>query len=212
MRDFVKGYGKKYSEMLGIDLKNEPFKWFLASMLFGARITEKIAVNTYKEFGSEKIVTPKKIIEAGWDRLVRILDKGGYVRYDFKTADKLLEVSENLIKNYGNLDNLHEKAINSKDLEDKLKKLGKGVGEVTAGIFLREMRSVWEKARPAPRGLVLLAAKNLGIKDLENYWRKNLSDFEFSEFETALMRLGKDFCRKKKCSFCPLKKRCPTSF
>ena len=212
MRDFVKGYGKKYSKMLGIDLKNKPFKWFLASMLFGARITEKIAVNTYREFDSKKIVTPKKIVEAGWDRLVKILDKGGYVRYDFKTADKLLEVSENLIKNYGDLNNLHKKAINSKDLEDKLKKLGKGVGDITVGIFLREMKDVWEKARPEPRGLVLLAAKNLGIKDLEKYWKKNLSDFEFSEFETALMRLGKDFCRKKKCSFCPLKKMCPTSF
>jgi len=212
MRDFVKGYGKKYSKMLGIDLKNKPFKWFLASMLFGARITEKIAVNTYREFDSKKIVTPKKIVEAGWDRLVKILDKGGYVRYDFKTADKLLEVSENLIKNYGDLNNLHKKAINSKDLEDKLKKLGKGVGDITVGIFLREMRDVWEKARPEPRGLVLLAAKNLGIKDLEKYWKKNFSDFEFSEFETALMRLGKDFCRKKKCSFCPLKKMCPTSF
>lgn len=39
-----------YSEELGIDLK-EPsgrFKWFLAAILFGARISEKIAANTYK--------------------------------------------------------------------------------------------------------------------------------------------------------------------
>jgi len=41
-----------YVEDLGIDQK-EPsggFKWFLASILFGARISEKIASNTYKSF------------------------------------------------------------------------------------------------------------------------------------------------------------------
>ena len=41
-----------YAEDLGIDQK-EPsgrFKWFLASILFGARISEKIASNTYKSF------------------------------------------------------------------------------------------------------------------------------------------------------------------
>ena len=41
-----------YAEDLGIDQK-EPsgrFKWFLASILFGARISEKIVSNTYKSF------------------------------------------------------------------------------------------------------------------------------------------------------------------
>ncbi|KAF5432411.1 hypothetical protein C5S39_03690, partial [Candidatus Methanophagaceae archaeon] len=39
-----------YSEDLGIDLTNPSgrFKWFLASILFGARISDKIAANTYK--------------------------------------------------------------------------------------------------------------------------------------------------------------------
>lgn len=211
MKDFVKKYGRKYSDILGINLEKENFRWFLMSILFGARITEKIAVRTYRKFEKERIVTPEKIIKVGWDKLVEILDRGGYTRYDFKTADKLLEVSKNLIKNYGSLNNLHRNAKDPKDLEDKLKNLGKGVGDVTVGIFLREMRNVWEKAKPKTNKLVLIAAKNLGIKDLEKYWKKNLSDFEFSEFETALLHLGRDFCRKKRCTVCPLKKRCSTS-
>jgi len=44
--------GQLYSEELRIELKrnsdNEIFKWFLASILLGARITESIAKNTYK--------------------------------------------------------------------------------------------------------------------------------------------------------------------
>ena len=41
-----------YAEDLGINLKEQSgrFKWFLASILFGARISEKIAANTYKSF------------------------------------------------------------------------------------------------------------------------------------------------------------------
>ena len=41
-----------YAKDLGIDLKDPSgrFKWFLASILFGARISEKIASNTYKSF------------------------------------------------------------------------------------------------------------------------------------------------------------------
>jgi hypothetical protein len=39
-------------------------------------------------------------VKTGWDGLVSTLDAGGYVRYDFKTATKLLEVMKNLIDQY----------------------------------------------------------------------------------------------------------------
>jgi hypothetical protein len=35
-------------------------------------------------------------MEKGWDGLVAILDRGGYVCYDYKTATKLLEINRNL--------------------------------------------------------------------------------------------------------------------
>ena len=94
-----------YSEELGIELKNnnddEIFKWFLASILFGARITETIAKNTYKTFKKYNLLEPQKILEAGWDFLVNpIMREGGYVRYDFKTSTKILKICETLIKEY----------------------------------------------------------------------------------------------------------------
>ena len=50
-RNLLKRFGQTYSEELGINLKagksSEIFKWFLASILFGARISEAIAKNTY---------------------------------------------------------------------------------------------------------------------------------------------------------------------
>jgi len=214
----IQQFGQKYSEILGINLKSEKkeevFKWFLASILFGAPITENAVIKTYKCLEKYKVLTPDKILETGWDGLVKILDEGSYTRYDFKTANKLLAVMNNLMKKYeGNLNLLHEYASDSLDLEKRLKGLGKGVGEVTVSIFLRELRGLWKKANPRPTPLVVLAARNLGIteeetpekalKDLKEIWKKNeISGKDFVNFETALLRLGKDFCRKKKCDTC----------
>ena len=221
----VEKFGQKYSDILGIELKTkkdgEIFKWFLASVLFGAPINETSVIRTYRCFESHEVLAPRKILETGWDGLVKILDEGGYTRYDFKTSDKLLEVMGNLLTKYeGSLNLLHERASDSYDLEKRLKNLGKGVGDVTVSIFLRELRDLWKKADSKPTSLVILAAKNLGIAkeespekmlgELKEFWRKNeVAGKTFVNFETALLRLGKNLCRKRKCSQCVLKRYCP---
>ena len=134
--------GKIYSRDLGIDLKSgreeEIFKWFLACLLFGKPIQQEVAKRTYFEFEKEKILTPEKILKAGWDKLVEILDRGYYVRYDFSTATKLLEICKELKEKYGNLSNLLKQAKNKKDLSKRLQEF-KGIGPVTTRIFLREL-------------------------------------------------------------------------
>jgi hypothetical protein len=208
----VNRFGQNYSELLRIDLRSgedaETFKWFLASILFGAPIREHSARRTYECFVKRHILAADEILNVGWEGLVRILDEGGYARYDFKTADKLLEVARNLEKKYsGSLKLLHESASGPRDLEKRLKDLGKGIGNVTVNIFLREVRGILEKAKPQPSSIVVLAAKNLGItrrpaakvtlEDLEDFWRKNrVRGKSFTNFETMLLRLGKDFYRK----------------
>ncbi|MGQ9641415.1 MAG: hypothetical protein ACUVUF_04725 [Candidatus Bathycorpusculaceae bacterium] len=219
----IENFGQRYPEILGIDLSKgrneEVFKWFLASVLFGAPITETSVIKTYNCFRKYGVLDPKQIIETGWDGLVKILDEGSYTRYDFKTADKLLEVMQNLMKNYdGSLRRIHEEASNPRDLERKLKNLGKGIGDVTTSIFLRELRGIWRKADPAPTNLVVLAAKNLRIiketsedslTQLKRFWSENkILEKSFANFETALLRLGKDFCRKRRCAACPFKVEC----
>jgi len=205
--------GQRYSEVLGINTDGgddgEIFKWFLAAVLFGAPITESSVLKTYHCFERRGVLTPQKIVETGWHGLVEILDQGSYTRYDFKTADKLLLVMGNLIKKYrGSLNRLHREAADSADLEERLKDLGKGVGDVTVSIFLRELRGVLSKADPKPTPLVVLAAKNLGIvrsesperalTELKDFWKKNsVEGMSFVNFETALLRWGKEWRRKK---------------
>jgi len=89
-----------------------------------------------------------------------------------------------------------------------LKELGKGIGDITVSIFLRELRDVWKKADPYPTPLVVRAAEQLKIvkvnappeevlERLKDFWRRNtVNGQSFVNFETALLRLEKDYLRK----------------
>ena len=200
--------GGRYATALGIKLAGgrspEMFKWFLAAVLYGARISQGIAAETYREFARARVLSPRAILATGWDGLVRILDRGGYVRYDFKTTTKLLSVCESLMKDYGgDLNALHAAARDARDLERRVRALGKGIGEVTTGIFLRELRGVWSKADPVASELALTGARHLGfvsrrlrgrsraIPLLRNAWRSAaVRGFCFADFEAALVRHG----------------------
>jgi endonuclease III len=133
-----------YSKDLGIDLQSgeesEIFKWFLACLLFGKPIQQEVAKKTYFEFEKEGLLSPDKILNAGWDKLVMALDRGHYVRYDFSTATKLLEICKSLKERYGSIKNLLKSAESKKDLKRKLLEF-KEIGPVTVKIFLRDLSS-----------------------------------------------------------------------
>ena len=134
---------KIYSTELGINLESskesEIFKWFLACLLFGKPIQQEVAKRTYFEFKKAGLLSPDRILKVGWDKLVKVLDKGHYVRYDFSTATKLLEICKELKKKYGTLSNFYRQSKNKKDLEKRLLEF-KGVGPVTVKIFLRDLK------------------------------------------------------------------------
>lgn len=181
--------GRLYSEELGIDLKknsdDELFRWFLAAKLFGARISERIAANTYKAFERYGLLSPEKILKAGWDFLVNpIMREGGYVRYDERTSRQILRDCETLQVEYGgSLKRLHAEAGDSRDLEARLQRFY-GVGPVTVNIFLRELRTVWSKADPEPLPIVRRQAEAAGI-DLSGMDRKTMA---FVRLEARLIR------------------------
>jgi len=215
--------GGMYSRELGIDLSGpdhaQIFRWFLAAKLMGARISTRVALSTWREFDRRGVDTPERIQQTGWDGLVAILDEGGYARYDFSTATKLLAITGDILKGYsGDLNVLHDRSEGPRDLEARLMGLGKGIGPVTANIFLREMRSVWPKADPAISPLALPAARDLGLVKgkgnpldaLRKAWAaEKARGYIFGDFEAALVRLGKDYCRKPRVTSCPMREICP---
>ncbi len=181
---------KLYSEELGLDLgtrrESEYFLWFLASVLFGARISETIARNTFHAFQTHNLVTPRRILAAGWEFLVNpIMREGGYVRYDGRKSTQILRDCEQLMKEYGGrVGRIHEAARTPQELERRILDFY-GVGPVTANIFLRELRPCWRNADPEPLPIVSTLAERLGI-NLRRYDRKTL---RFVRLEAGLLRM-----------------------
>jgi len=188
-----------FSRELELDLRKpaDRFKWFLAAVLYAKRISAQAAKETYLTFEQEDLTNPDAILDAGWDRLVEVLDEGGYTRYDFSTATFLLGISKALKEKYGSLEKLHSEAASPTDLECRLEEF-KGVGPVGVNIFLRELRGIWEKAKPKPSLMAVVTAKRIGL-DKEDVER----------FESQLVRLNLEYCKKLRTSECPLKDRCP---
>jgi endonuclease III len=136
---------------LGTRKERELFKWFLACLLFGKPIQQEVARRAYLELARQHLVTPDAIVRAGWDRLVAALDRGHYVRYDFSTATRLLEVCGALRERYGTLRRLFAAASSEADLRRRLQAF-KGVGPTTTRIFLRDARPFFPTGpRPARR-------------------------------------------------------------
>lgn len=179
-----------YSEELGIDLEEggDPalFRWFLASQLFGQRISEPLAMRTYHAFVRHGLLSPRALLAAGWEELVHTpLREGGYVRYDESKARQLLRNSKDLLERYGgSLQRLHDEATDARDLEARLLAFYR-VGPVTTNIFLRELRPFWRHADPPPLARVVALAEALDI-DLSRIPRKSQ---RFVRIEAGLIRL-----------------------
>ena len=201
-REMVESIGISYPARFRLDLIKDPFPWFLLSVLFGARIPETIAVRTFYMLRRDGLLSPESIIGRGWEGLVSLLDSGGYTRYDFKTATKLLELSNSIISQ-GSLNSINQKS-NSYVLAGNLKSLAKGIGDVTVGIFLREMVGIWEKATPLPSPLVKAAARMLGIDPLSLAKEIGVS---YGMMESFLVNVGKK-CFRSNCKKCIFPEEC----
>jgi endonuclease III len=207
-RRVIERYGGRFSTELGIrpapGRPREIFRWFLAAILLAAPIRTETALSTCRVFDAAGLDRPQRILAAGWDTLVALLDEGGYTRYDFRTATKLQAVCALLTERYhGSLPRLYRAASSAADLEARLRALGKGIGPVTINIFLREMRGTWKKADPPPSPLAVDAAHHLGFvpphvtapravaRTLRRVWTTHrVRGRRYADFESALVRAG----------------------
>lgn len=223
MADLLARLEGKFSTELDINVAQGPEerqKWFLAALLFGAPISGKLAARAYRIMATHGVVSPDAVLARGWDCLVVLLDEGGYTRYDFKTATKLLAAMTTLKERYhGDLERLATAARDSADLERRLLDLASGIGPATVNIFLRELRGIWPKAQPPLSPLAQLAGEHLGLlppghpsqmawEALATHWAAQpVAGFQITDLEAALVRLGRDFCRKPT-KPCPLGRWC----
>lgn len=66
-------------------------------------------------------------------------------------------------------------------------------------IFLRELKGIWEKANPQPSSTAEQVASRLTLAREE---------LELPGVESALVRIGLEFCKGKRCSVCPVREEC----
>jgi hypothetical protein len=197
-RRVVAVQGGRYSAGLGIDLAAgdaEIDRWFLAATLFGTRISARIAERTYRELAAAGLARIGQVRNVPAAELVGLLDAGGYARYDFRTAARLLKLSEVVCNRFGG----HIAAISRispcyPELHAALDALP-GWGKVTVRLFLRELRGVWPGAQPPLDERSAAAARHLGLlssgavlSDLADL--ADAAGLDLRDLESGLVRLA----------------------
>ena len=85
--------------------------------------------------------TPQKLLDTSWEDRVECLNQAGYTRYQERTATMLADASQLLVDRYdGDLRQLREAADRDIAKEHQLLTEFKGIGNVGANIFLREIQ------------------------------------------------------------------------
>lgn len=136
------------ADEFGLDVLSgdtDMFRWFLLCYLFGKPIQSGVAVTTWRLFVDKKLDTPWAIVEASEHKLVHVLHKGGYTRYQHVTARSLKMCMERLIREYeGSLYLMLESSLDEDEFSKRFQKLY-GVGPKVAEIFMRETEEVFAR-------------------------------------------------------------------
>ncbi|GAB2597116.1 HhH-GDP family DNA glycosylase [Microlunatus antarcticus] len=132
---------------LGLDLGGNDdavlFRWLVACLLFGARISQDRAAAAFAELDGDGVLTPDALAGASTRHLVALLDAGRYTRFDDSKAAELKQLGRDVRERYdGRLSSLPEGARTSKEVSERLQGF-KGIGPVAADIFLRDAPAAW---------------------------------------------------------------------
>jgi len=188
-----------FSEELGIALNGHDdrvlFKWLLASVLWQADVAPEIAYRGFRTFERHHLLEPNRIVLAGAAFILHpVLHEAGYLRYDGFFARNLVDMCQTLQEFYqGSLVRLHDMATGPVDLECRLNAL-RGFNRPGVNLFLRELRTIWNKADPEPLPEVWQMAEKFSL-DLHKVPRRS---HEFVRLEAGLLRLHRGrFLRRR---------------
>lgn len=192
-RRLVQTLGGRFSAEMGIDVDRgdrEVQRWLLAATLFGTRISAAIAVRTYRLMAQAGVGTFDDVEARRWDELVELLDRGGYARYDYRTATRLQQLATTL---HG-----HRIDVLRKDRLDQTRAALDalpGWGPVTVLLFLRELRGVWPGVDPPLDDRATAAAHHAGLLDTSEQPLGRLrtvatqTGLDLRDLEASLVRL-----------------------
>lgn len=160
-------HGRTYAEQAGITLRDEPSPLYcllVLATLSSAPISADVAAATARELFGAGWRTPERMRGATWQQRVDALGRGGYRRYDERTATTLEDSAALLLERHGgDLRRLRRDADGERgSLLAALQELPR-IGPTGAGIFCREVQAVWPEVAPFFDDRGLARAEELGL-------------------------------------------------
>ena len=198
----LEDHGTLFSVELGLDLrKNTPsilFRWLCAALLMSARISHNTAIEAVRALSNAGWTTAAKMMESRWEDRVAVLNRVGYARYDESTARMLGDTARRLFDDYGgDLRKLREATGRDAGLQRERLKTFKGIGDVGADIFFRDVQIVWSEHYPFLDDKAQSAARRLGLPDTANALAERVGRARFVQLATALVRAELDGITRK---------------
>ena len=188
-------YGTTFAEDAGIRLADEPaplFQLLVLAELLSARIGAGIAVATAAELHAAGWTTPQKLRDASRPRVVAALGRGGYRRYDERTATQLGELATLVLDRYGgDLRRLAEQADGDAGRAAELLQEVKGIGPTGAAVFLREVQEVWPWLRPYLDDRARAGARRIGLPDDDRGLAGLVAPHDLARFAAGLVRISR---------------------
>ncbi|MET8677154.1 endonuclease [Streptomyces sp. NPDC004647] len=191
VRALLEQQGKTYAAEAGIRLRNTPgplYQLLVLSHLLSARIKADIAVATARALFDAGMRDARRLGAATWQERVDALGKGGYRRYDERTATQLGEVAELVTREYkGDLRRLREAGDPKKLLREF-----SGIGPSGVDIFLREAQGVWPEFAPYLDGKALDGAQRLGLPKTPKALGRLVDQEDLPRLAAGLVRVALD--------------------
>ncbi|MFD7437783.1 endonuclease [Streptomyces sp. NPDC059861] len=196
LRELLNAHGRTYAEEAGIRLRDTPqplYRLQVLSLLLSARIRASVAVATAQALHEAGLRDPRRMAGASWQDRVDALGRGGYRRYDERTATQLGDGAELLTERWGgDLRRMREEAGGEVPELRRLLQEIPGLGPAGADIFLREAQRVWPEAAPYLDAKALSGAERLGLPKDPGRLVKLAGDAEPAVLAAALVRAALD--------------------
>ncbi|PTM93721.1 endonuclease [Streptomyces sp. VMFN-G11Ma] len=196
VRALVGSHGRTFAEEAGITLRDTPqplYRLLVLALLLSARIRGSVAVATARALYEAGMRDPRRMAGASWQQRVDALGRGGYRRYDERTATQLGDGAELLTERWGgDLRRVRKEADGDTGrLRDLLQEVP-GLGPAGADIFLREVQLVWPEVAPYLDRKALDGAARLGLPKEPDRIVRLAGDTEPAVLAAALVRAALD--------------------
>ncbi|MGA4843994.1 endonuclease [Streptomyces sp. G45] len=195
VRALLDTHGRTYARDAGIRLRDTPqplYQLLVLSCLLSARIRGSAAVASARELFAAGLRDPRRMADAAWQDRVDALGRGGYRRYDERTATQLGDGARLVRDEYGgDLRKLRARADGDLAALRRLLRRTPGLGPTGADIFLREAQGTWPEVAPYFDEKALQGARRLELPDDQDALAR-LAPGDPAVFAAALVRAALD--------------------